>query len=297
MTPKPNQDSKILAAGGVITRRHRGHSEFLIVHRPRHDDWSLPKGKLENSEKFSEASIREVKEETGSEVKKLAKIGSIAYKSTGGRAKVVRYWLFEYLSGKFQPNYEVDEIRWVEATDAMQILTYPRDRNVFAWGATLTESPSASRIQLVRHAKTGIRAEWRKSNQTRTLTKPGHEQATLLSAYLTRNPVDRIESSTYIRCIQTLEPFAAAITKKVLEEPSLTEGAATRDLIDRIAKLEGKSVAMCSHGKEIEALLQTVRNSGALITSRGIHTEQGGAWDIKLDKGQITSARYLPPPS
>lgn len=293
MTPKPNPTPSILAAGGVVKRRKARHTEFLVVHRPRYDDWSLPKGKLDPDERFFTAAAREIEEETGSRARKLTKLGSIAYSSLGGKPKVVRYWLFEHEGGKFKPNSEVDEVRWVRAADALQLLTYPRDRNVFAWGATLADSPRAGKVHLVRHAKAGSRAAWKKDDRVRPLSKPGRSQAMQIAATLAATPVQRILSSSYARCVQTLEPLAASISEKVRDEATLAEGASTGDLVDRLSQLEGTASVLCSHGAEISALIAAAAARGALVEpGAGIETDKGGIWELELAAGIVTGARY-----
>ena len=103
MTQNRNLTPSLLAAGGVVTRRKHGQREFLVVHRPLYNDWSLPKGKLEYGERFLTAAEREIEEETGSIGRRIATLGSIAYKK-GSQSKVARYWLFEHSDGKFKPN-------------------------------------------------------------------------------------------------------------------------------------------------------------------------------------------------
>jgi 8-oxo-dGTP diphosphatase len=286
----------ILAAGGVVTRRKGTKRQFLVVHRPRYDDWSLPKGKLDPDEGFSAAAAREIKEETGSDVERLAKLGSVAYQSSGRNPKLVRYWLFEHVGGSFSPNREVDEARWLAAPEADHLLTYPRDRKVFQWAATLADSPRAGRIHLVRHAKAGDRDSWKKKDRSRPLTKAGRRQAYRISAALTATPVSLILSSRYLRCEQTVAPLARALNVKISGEPSLTEGAAAKALSRLLESLEGKSVVMCSHGAEIEAFLDFAAASGAYVQQRP-PTAKGGRWELDLTAGRVTAGRYDEPPA
>jgi 8-oxo-dGTP diphosphatase len=118
---------EVAAAGGVVWRRRGDAVEILVVHRPRYDDWSLPKGKLDPGESFEDAAVREVAEETGYEVTLGAELGSSRYRDRFGRRKVVRYWAMTVAGGTFEPNHEVDELRWVTVADAAPLLTYERD--------------------------------------------------------------------------------------------------------------------------------------------------------------------------
>ena len=123
----------IEAAGGVVWRRDsNGEVMVLLVHRPRYDDWSLPKGKVDGGESHREAALREVREETGLECVARAELPDARYLDRDGRRKRVRYWAMEPIDGSFQPNDEVDEVRWVAADGVRDVVTYPRDADVVA---------------------------------------------------------------------------------------------------------------------------------------------------------------------
>ncbi len=297
MTGPTRKGPSIRAAGGVVTRRKGSKRQFLVIHRPRHDDWSLPKGKLEVEERFSVGAAREIKEETGSEVERLAKLGSVAYNSDRRRTKLVRYWLFEHVGGSFKPNSEVDEIRWLPAPEMKHLLTYPRDRKVFDWGATLADRPRAGRIHLVRHAKAGNRSSWKKRDETRPLTRAGSRQSYRIGAALTATPVTRILSSHYVRCEQTVAPLARALDIGITPERRLAEGTTAKDLNRLLSKVEGKAVVMCSHGAEIAAFIERVAASGAHL-GPGVETDiaKGGTWQLDLTAGRVAAGRYAPPP-
>jgi 8-oxo-dGTP diphosphatase len=118
---------EIQAAGGVI---RRDDGLVAVVHRPRYDDWSLPKGKLDAGETFEQAALREVVEETGLSARLVRELPAVHY-DVRGRPKVVRYWLMRVVSDPgFTPNDEVDELRWLSAADAAALLTYDRDKEV-----------------------------------------------------------------------------------------------------------------------------------------------------------------------
>lgn len=122
----------IEAAGGIVVRSAKKGAKVLLVHRPGHDDWTFPKGKLEKGEKFKEAARREVLEETGFECKlHKPSLPSLRYEVSGGRTKEVRYWLMTAVAGDFAPNDEVDLIAWVRWDKVVDRLTYAKDRQFF----------------------------------------------------------------------------------------------------------------------------------------------------------------------
>jgi 8-oxo-dGTP pyrophosphatase MutT (NUDIX family) len=117
-----------------VQRAQNGHIEVLVIHRPRYDDWSLPKGKLNNGEEPADAALREVEEETGVTCRLGPEAGVTRYEDSRGRQKRVRYWVMDPLrqDPAAVPNSEVDEIRWVDAPTALQLLTYAHDRDLLA---------------------------------------------------------------------------------------------------------------------------------------------------------------------
>jgi 8-oxo-dGTP pyrophosphatase MutT (NUDIX family) len=119
-------DEVVRAAGGVVRRQ----GEIAVVHRPRYDDWSLPKGKLDPGESLEDAALREVAEETGLRCRLGRHLGSTEYLDRKGRRKVVDYWEMEAEAGSFTPNDEVDEIRWLSSEAAEELLTYSFDREL-----------------------------------------------------------------------------------------------------------------------------------------------------------------------
>ncbi|MGH9027025.1 MAG: NUDIX hydrolase [Acidimicrobiia bacterium] len=120
------------AAGGIVRRQHNGREELLLIHRPRYDDWTLPKGKLHPGEDHVTAALREVAEETGIECVLGPEAGVTTYRDSKGRSKRVRYWLMapDGESGASVPNAEVDEVRWVTRDEARESLTYDHDRTL-----------------------------------------------------------------------------------------------------------------------------------------------------------------------
>lgn len=121
---------RIDAAGGVIVDLSKRKPRYLLIHRPRYDDWSLPKGKLDGGERHRDAAIREVKEETGLVCNVLEKLSPVNYITPNGRPKQVKYWLMEAVSGTFVRNDEVDAVTWVKRSQATSLLTHVHDQAV-----------------------------------------------------------------------------------------------------------------------------------------------------------------------
>ena len=122
--------AEIFAAGGVVWRRGEGGVEVVLVHRPRYDDWSLPKGKLDKGESFEEAALREVEEETGLRCELGPFLDEVGYRDHKDREKLVRWWAMEAGEGEFAPDDEVDELRWTPLDEAASMLTYEIDRRL-----------------------------------------------------------------------------------------------------------------------------------------------------------------------
>ena len=125
----------IRAGGGLVWRDGADGRQVLLVHRPKYDDWSFPKGKAEEGEDDLACALREVEEETGLRCRAGAEVGSASYVDHKGRPKVVRYWAMRPVEGRFEPGAEVDETAWLGLAEAAERLTYEHDRDILvAWG-------------------------------------------------------------------------------------------------------------------------------------------------------------------
>jgi 8-oxo-dGTP pyrophosphatase MutT (NUDIX family) len=123
-------EPEVLAAGGVVHRSGPSGPEVLVVHRPRYDDWTLPKGKLDPGETLSGCALREVAEETGLRCRLGEHLADVRYVDHLGRSKLVRYWAMTVESDDHEPDGEVDEVRWLPPSEARNVLSYDHDHAV-----------------------------------------------------------------------------------------------------------------------------------------------------------------------
>ncbi len=282
-TPAP-----VRAAGGVVRRVGPSGPELALVHRPRYDDWTLPKGKANAGESDEASAVREVLEETGLRCELGPEVAQVAYLDNLGRPKNVRYWLMYPVAGGFVPNAEVDRLRWVSESEALGALTYGHDREVIRRAAGF-DAPLA----LVRHAKAGDREAWSEDDRLRPLSKKGRRQAEGLVELFDGRGVDRIISSPHVRCVQTVRPLALSRHLPVEEEEVLAEASALPQVLAFLRELSG-AVVLCSHGDVIPAVVLHLEQRGL-----GLHDppdwKKGSIWFLERDGGLFTAARYLAP--
>lgn len=278
--------TEIRAAGGIVRRRGRRGPEFVLVHRPRYDDWTFPKGKAEPGESDEDNAEREVREETGIRCERGPEVATISYADHAGRPKTVRYWLMYPAGGSFVPNDEVDELRWVDASTAAALLTYDHDRRVLR-DALAFDRP----VVLVRHAKAGDREAWQEDDRLRPLSRKGRVQAEALVGVLADHPVDRVLSSPSVRCVQTVRPLALQRSMVIEEHASLAEGASVGDALE-LVRGSGGSVVACSHGDVIPALVMALADRGVAMCDPPVW-KKGSVWVLEREAGLFSAMRYL----
>ncbi|GAA4999163.1 NUDIX domain-containing protein [Actinopolymorpha pittospori] len=217
----------VVEAAGAVVWRPSAHdrAEVLLVHRPKYDDWSFPKGKLLPGERAPVAAIREVAEETGIRIRLGPPLPTIRYPLTSGASKVVRYWSAVPAGGAleeadFVPNHEVDQRAWFRLTEAARQLTHARDRSLLP---TLVPTPTRALV-LLRHAGAIARAEWPGDDLDRPLTEDGTAQARRLVELLAAYGIGRVVSSPARRCVDTVLPYATAHGLEIELEPAFAEG-------------------------------------------------------------------------
>ena len=255
----------VIAAGGVVWRERRGTREVLLVHRPRYDDWSLPKGKLTAHEHVLLAARREIEEETLVQVVLGPPLGVQRYavRKNGGTAeKLVHYWAAVPVNeGDFEPNDEVDEISWLPVDKARNKLSYPRDVDIL--DALEHAVPVVATVVVVRHAEAVKRKDWDGKDTVRPLTSNGEAVAERLADVLAALGADRIISSDAERCVATLTPYAASIDRHIHLWPEISERGydadpdGLRGLAERVWR-EGKVTVVCSHRPVLPALCRAL---------------------------------------
>jgi len=298
----------IRAAGGVVWRPADsvdGHAglEVAVIHRPRYDDWSLPKGKLAPGESDLDAAVREVLEETGFHVRVGRPLGETRYDKagpTGTRPKVVRWWAMQAEGGVFSPTREVDDLRWLSLAQASDRLTRVTDRDVlerFARGTTPTRT-----VLLVRHASAGSRSAWEGEDRDRPLDECGVAQADELIRTLARFEIGSVISADYRRCVDTVAPVADAFGLAVRPDPVLSEvGYPGREeeavhLLRSQGDADHDAVA-CSQGDVIPDLLARLADADGYPLKMPIRNRKGSAWALSIDTaGRLVAADYLEAP-
>lgn len=205
----------VVAAGTVPYRRTAtGGLEVAVVHRPRYDDWSLPKGHQDPGEPLTRTALRETAEEAGLDCRLGGRLGHVSYPVAGKGLKVVHYWAAEVVHGDgFSPaatgpgtDPETDELRWVSPAEAGTLLDHAHDAELV--GRLDEVGTPASTVLLVRHAKAGSRSSWTGDDDQRPLSGTGHTQADRLAGFLPRFGPDRLAAAPPLRCVQTIEPLA-----------------------------------------------------------------------------------------
>jgi phosphohistidine phosphatase SixA/8-oxo-dGTP pyrophosphatase MutT (NUDIX family) len=282
--------SEVRAAGAVVLRRQDGKAHTVLVHRPRYDDWSFPKGKLLEGESFEDAARREVLEETGLEGRIDSELPPSRYVDQHGRPKLVRYWSMETLDGReHHPTEEVDEARWFTLRDAREALSYDRDRVVLD-AATAIVAPA----YLVRHAKAGDRDAWSGDDGSRPLSRSGRRQAKGLVRILSSRIIERILSSPAVRCTETVAPLADQRGLPIEARDELMEGAPLAGALRVLDELRSTPSVLCAHGDLIPGVIEDLEAVGTLVgPDRG--WKKGSVWVLEREAGLVVRATYVPP--
>jgi 8-oxo-dGTP pyrophosphatase MutT (NUDIX family)/phosphohistidine phosphatase SixA len=294
-------DDLIHAAGAVVWREGDAGPEVALIHRPKYDDWTFPKGKLDKGEHVLEAAVREVREETGMTPRLGRPLSSHTYVADG-RPKRVDYWaatVRETGAGDgFIPGDEVDRLEWWPVPEAGRRLSYERDVALlreFAQGPLRTTT-----VIILRHASAGDRGDWRDLDLLRPLDRRGRGVARDLAGPLAAYAPDRLISSTTARCVETLLPYARHAETGVTTDPAFTVGedgdagpggrARARTRIGELAA-EAVSTVVCTHGELAPDLLAELSERFGRPVRRERAPRKGGFWVLHLatdEAGTVT---------
>lgn len=290
----------VRAAGGVLWRPRTGASgvEVAVVHRPRYDDWSLPKGKLDDGEPEVVAACREVAEETGFSAVVGRALGTSRYTVVqGGRPtpKTVRWWALRAEGGSFRPSREVDELCWLPVGRVAGLLTSGRDSDVLA--RFRSGPPRTRTLVLVRHATAGRRAAWAGDDDARPLDDGGVRQAQALARVLPLYGVRRLVSAPLERCVATLRPYADAAGLPVALDDALSARGqvdsperATKTLSALVA--DDVPTAVCSQGEVLPAIVLALA-AGSGLELGELRAAKGSLWVLSFDDaGRLLDADY-----
>lgn len=270
----------VLAAGAVVFRSGK---QVLLVHRPRYDDWSFPKGKLDEGEHVAAAAVREVAEETGLHVRLGPPLSPQRYPVSGGRTKQVSYWVGRVVGSddvsSYRPNDEIDAVEWVPYDEAMDRLSYEYDR------ATLKEARPRHRrthaLVVLRHSEARSRKEWDGEDRLRPLAREGQVQAERLVPVLAAYDVTRVVTSSSTRCVDTVAPYAATTGWRLESEDGLSEEDATAEsvlaIVDALAAAD-ESAVLCTHRPVLPSVLDSLGLPEAKLEPAAmlvVHLRQG----------------------
>ncbi len=286
----------IRAAGGLVFRvTPKGRIKVLVVHRPGYDDWGLPKGKGEPGESDADTALREVFEETGYRCRIVAPLPPTRHRANGSIKEVVWYAM-RPLPGSpgFKPNEEVDEALWLAPDSALRLLDYTTDEYLVAT-ADFAGLAATGTTRLLRHALAGDRDNWDGDDRVRPLSKKGRRQADLIATDLADAGIDRIVSSPYVRCVETVKPLAKALGLKIETDRRLGEDMASAAALEVVNETMGHNVVLCTHGEQLETILKKMRKLGLELKGKP-DISKGSIWEIDVLGGEFTGARYVKPP-
>jgi 8-oxo-(d)GTP phosphatase len=251
----------VVAAGAVVVRKGERGREVLLVHRPKYDDWSFPKGKQDPGEHHTTTCVREVLEETGVGIRLGRPLRPQFYEVAGGRMKQVHYWVGHVVAdgdvSAYEANREIDEVGWFPLDEARDRLTYLDDLELLA---QYDELPGRTTpLLVVRHAKAVNRGSWDGPDPARPLDHDGRSQAQRLVPLLDAYGVSALMSSTSVRCTETFRPYAEEHGVTLVEATALSEEAFDEEhvgeVLDRLLAKKDPT-ALCSHRPGLPWILE-----------------------------------------
>ncbi|SPM27373.1 hydrolase, NUDIX family protein, partial [Mycobacterium terramassiliense] len=287
----------VYAAGAVLWRPGESGNpglEVAVIHRPRYDDWSLPKGKVDPGETAPVAAVREVLEETGHGAVLGRRLDVVSYPIEQG-VKKVHYWSARSTGGEFTPGSEVDELLWLPLAEAKDRLTYPHDRKMLRHFAK--QPADTQTVLVVRHGTAGRKSRFKGDDTQRPLDKRGRAQAEALVPQLLAFGASDVYAADRLRCHQTVEPLAAELGVSVHNEPALTEESyaknpkRARHRMLGIAQ-EARTPVICTQGKVIPDLIAWWCERDGVRADKS-RNHKGSTWVLSLSGGRLVSADHI----
>ena len=291
--------SEIQAAGAIVWRRNESDAiEIALVHRPKYDDWSMPKGKVEGEESLIACAYREVVEETGFAVRFGQSLGSAHYEVNGLR-KTVTYWSARLLGEQGKPNpEEVDAVRWMSCEEAKEQLVRDSDRQIVETFQSI--EPDTKPLILLRHAKAIERQEWAGEDTDRPLSSLGERQAKRMLTNFLPFAVEEIHSSSAVRCYESITPLARGLNVDFFFTDSLTEEVFHKNnerpfkYVQRLL-VNDFTTLVCSHNPILPSIVS------AFVDKFGVEVpitklEPGDAWIAHHVEREVVAIDFLPAP-
>lgn len=295
------QPAPIRAAGAVLWRPSRRDGlKVALVHRPRYDDWSLPKGKAEHGEVVQVTAAREVEEETGFRAAIGRSLTTVSYTTSAG-PKTVHYFAARRMAGFFTPNKEVDKLEWLPVARAEGRMSYEFDKAVLA---TFALEPAVQQgVLLVRHARAGQREAWSGDDARRPLDGKGRRQAAALIGELSVFAPMAVHSAPLERCRATVAPLAEKLGTALTDERALAEesyrddpAAARRRVVDLAGAQEpGATTVVCSQGGVIPGVVKSLAARDEVPVA-GVSTPKAAYWFLSFDGRRLVQADPYPAP-
>jgi 8-oxo-dGTP diphosphatase len=272
----------------------RDGPEVALIHRPRYDDWSFPKGKADPGEHVLRAAVREIEEETGIVPRLGRRLPTVAY-PVRGRAKEVEYWAARPAAeSAFTPNDEVDALVWLPPAEAEARLSYQHDIDLLH--AFLDGPVRTTPLVILRHATAGDKRAWRDADELRPLDEEGRADAAALAPLLHSYGPMRVVSSTTARCLETVLPYARLARTSIATEPAFTVGETSpNEAVERLLALAGEPTVVCTHGEVVSELIGGLCRKLGEPVPDDPELRKGEFWTVHLGGGSMAALeRHAP---
>ena len=293
------EDKEISAAGTIVWRRSSlDEIEVALVYRSRHKDWGFPKGKVEQNESPIACAFRETMEETGFDVRLQRYLGEVNYQTSVGM-KLVKYWSAKLVNEVGLPNpEEIDEVRWFKASEVASVLSHESDLSVLE--IFLSMDLDSQILILLRHAKAISRDDWQGDDLDRPLSTLGERQAKKLISILSPFSVREIHSSSAVRCYETINPLARALSLDYFFTDTLTEYIYSKNemrsfrYIDRLLE-NNHTTLICGHNPVLPKYLESkFSQQGFEVPTPKLNP--GEAWILHHLGKEIVAVDHSPMP-